>query len=176
MVISQEYIDWCKKWDRIFLYGKVMADKYYTPTIEEFHVGFEYEKNDGAIEPNWRSYTCIDVPLFDKNTVIKKVIAEGGLRVKYLDKEDIKSLSWKYDNNAEPYPEKEPYECPIAFDIDTQLENGICYILYLYKDNVVWVEWIKDCAGMGYIFKGTIKNKSELKILMKQLGIDGNTK
>jgi hypothetical protein len=155
-------------------------EKYYTPTIEEFRVGFEYEerydsynKVTGEYDISWSKeiYNLdhfLDVMYdgeyeFDTDMEYK--------RVKYLDQEDIESLGWKYDNNGEPYPEREPYELPISFDLDTQLEDGICYILYLYSDKTVWIEWIKDCAGMGYIFKGVIKNKSELKTVLKQLGI-----
>jgi hypothetical protein len=169
--------------------------EYYTPVIEEFHVGFEYEAflqqvkvletphqegNDWVypvenIGYNWvkqeykqdsfLEYDCIDEEASYRN------IYPSEIRVKYLDREDIESLGWEYDNNGEPYPEREPYELPTSFDLDTQLEDGICYILYLYSDKTVWIEWIKDCAGMGYIFKGTIKNKSELKTVLKQLGI-----
>ena len=135
-----------------------MVDKYYVPDISEFHVGFECERNVGALEPNWQPYTCIDVPLFDKNTVIKKVIAEGGLRVKYLDREDIELLGFKLSTLEFHYYNKDHYE--IAHRDDSRL-------LQIY-------EKIAD-DYQRLIFDGYIQNKSELKILLKQLGIDGNT-
>ena len=162
-------------------------EKYYTPTINEFHVNFEYEKASYGdklvvgvfVYKEWIKDKLTD-SLFDINDILD-IYNEGkystDLRVKYLDREDIESLGFEYDNNAEPTPMREPdkegdlYDFPLAFNLDTQLENGICYIVYLYKDSTVWIEWIKDCAGMGYIFKGIIKNKSELIKLMKQLSI-----
>ena len=162
-------------------------DEYYTPTINEFHVGFEYERASyggkllaGApIKKEW--VECkLGADLYDINDVLD-LYNEGkystDLRIKYLDREDIESLGFEYDNNGEPIPLREPenegdlYDFPLAFNLDTQLENGICYILYLYKDGVVWIDWIKDCAGMGYVFKGVVKNKSELVKLMEQLNI-----
>jgi len=173
--------------------GYTLAD-YYTPNIDEFYQGFEFEylceegnllkREDTVIEfrkqifdPDWANI------MFDEYEHETKESIKSQYRVKYLDKEDIESLGFKYDNNAEPYPERDPvalsttkglghiYHSLQAFDLDTQLEDGICYILYLYSDGVVWIEWIKDCIGMGYIFKGILKNKSELTKLLKQIGI-----
>ena len=167
-------------------------DKYYTPSIEEFHVGFEYEELEFIYtDKGW--YTE------KKNKFVKKVFVgtnylesyyltervkrglfNSSIRVKYLDKEDIEDLGFKYDNNAEPIPSRrdwevpklDEFELPLAFIKDTQDINGKAWYLYLYKDGAVWIEYIKDCCGMGYLFKGTIKNKSELKVLLKQIGVE----
>ena len=61
---------------------------------------------------------------------------------------------------------------PTAYSLDNQLHTGELWMLYHYEqDNMVWIEYIKDCGGMGYLFKGTINNKSELKRVLKQIGI-----
>ena len=157
-----------------------MSDTHYTPTIDEFHDGFEYERMNGDRweEAEFDSTDGWGTLAHGYENEYEEI--DKGLRtvkVKYLDREDIESLGFEYDNNGEPYSLREPekegdlYDFPLAFNLDTQLTDGICYILYLYKDSTVWIEWIKDCAGMGYIFKGVIKNKSELVKLMKQLGI-----
>ncbi len=168
--------------------------KYYTPNISEFHVGFEYEYTNTShqvamidFEKDTVERVGEPTKVWDKNTYqgygfndVRKLIDREALRVKYLDKEDIESLGWEYDNNAEPIPSRDDwnvpkttdYELPLAFIYTkTQLMDGRGYYLYLYKDNTVWIDYIKDCCGMGYIFKGKIKNKSELKVLLKQLGI-----
>jgi len=102
------------------------------------------------------------------------------MKNKYLDKKDIESLGGFYDNNLEPIPSRadwnipktNDHSLPLAFIFDKQNTTGEAWIIYLYKDNTVWIDYTKNCAGMGYIFKGIIKNKSELKILLKQLNIN----
>jgi len=90
-----------------------------------------------------------------------------------LSKQYIESLGWIYDNNAEPIPARKdiPFELPLAFVFDTQMENGKCFILYKFSDGTVWIDYILNSGGEGYIFKGTIKNKSELQQIMKMVGI-----
>lgn len=71
-------------------------EKYYTPAIEEFHVGFEYEINMHfrmAEESKWYS-AIITKDNWGANMDIINVLARA--RVKYLDREDIESLGWKY--------------------------------------------------------------------------------
>jgi hypothetical protein len=152
-----------------------MVDKYYVPDISEFHVGFECERNVGALEPNWQPYTCIDVPLFDKNTVIKKVIAEGGLRVKYLDREDIESLGWVYKSYTDDVRDAGGNW---AKQTRSGYFKGDWYLSY-YNDSFQHCIMIRETEELSEYpamrFLGTIKNKSELKVLLKQLGIDGNT-
>ena len=71
-------------------------EKYYTPSIEEFRVGFEYEvyvpeKELWSKETFYLDASHINlvkyVNIQTENT-LKKV------RVKYLDREDIESLGW----------------------------------------------------------------------------------
>jgi len=150
--------------------------KYYTPTIEEFHVGFEFQgfADNGWEDENIRNWK-------ELSTVVDRSSHTAGFRVKHLDREDIESFSktdfpevrFEYDNNSEPIPYRDgEYMCPTAYSLDDQLYNGELWMLYHYEeDNMVWIEYIKDSGGMGYIFKGTIKNKSELKRTLKQLGI-----
>lgn len=63
-----------------------MKDKYYTPSIEEFHVGFEFELKD-PITQIWVKFIFEE----DKLWFIKSNIS----RVKYLNKEDIESLGFE---------------------------------------------------------------------------------
>ena len=61
---------------------------------------------------------------------------------------------------------------PKAFILEKEYRGNLSqYLLYIYSDQTVWIEKIVNCAGEGYIFKGEIKNKSELKKLMKQIRI-----
>jgi hypothetical protein len=138
-----------------------MENKYYTPEIEEFHIGFEYQEFIPVLEKKfgskvyvnkWKTTTLKSLSTAHSYTVeIRK--DDGRIRVKYLDKEDMESLGWKYD------------ECENKC---LSLVKGI-WDMWVYKD------YLKiESEETGTIFRGDIKNKSELKILLKQLNIDEN--
>ena len=126
---------------------------YYTPTLNEFYIGFESEILGiiGAKE---------DERLFSKPTIItQKELAIMHLleiRVKILDQSDIESLGWKDCDNI--------YNT-IRWDFND-------YILMFYKkDNRYLI--FRDCGpnNIQTVFNGFIKNKSELIKLMQQLNI-----
>ncbi len=127
-------------------------NKYYTPDVSEFHVGFEYielsylgkEKNT-IQEWDFEVQRGETTPNF---TTITYLLNEGKIKVKHLDREDIESLGW----------EQIEYD---TFKLkDFYLEFNPEYSTFIYKT-------MKE-----NIFKGTIKNKSELKKIMVQLGIE----
>jgi hypothetical protein len=73
-----------------------MENKYYTPAIEEFHVGFEYEilHNNEWKKTSVFNNSCGGDIIFEiKNMGHWDVVSKP--RVKYLDKEDIESLGWR---------------------------------------------------------------------------------
>jgi hypothetical protein len=124
-------------------------NKYYTPTIEEFHIGFEYETedlHDDLYKMVWKPQVYEGEEM---RTYLTKEIEDKEIRVKYLDKEDIESLEFKYN---------EEYDC-----YNSTNKEGYC------------IEFLSDEIQITYygdlLFIGIIKNKSELKKLMKQLGI-----
>lgn len=133
-------------------------EKYYKPELEEFHVGFEVE---WLHKSDWLKvhFMCMEQFGFsDVEDLVKQT------RVKYLDREDIESLGLEYDNNAEPIPARDyPHMLiPTAYAKED-------WMLYHYEyDSVIWIENYKEDS---FYFKGVIKNKSELKKLLKQLGI-----
>lgn len=154
------------------------AGKYYTPTIEEFHVGFEYEAYEAGSGNEYNKEEFGNDDLLDIKKVYSKGLELGWLRVKHLDREDIEEfhkkhfeeIPFKYDNNAEPTPGRTPYECPTAYLMDDQLHSGELWILYHYSDGMVWIDYVKDCSSDGYLFRGFVKNKSELKRILTQIG------
>lgn len=148
-------------------------NKYYVPEISEFHVGFEYEflKNHGSPDEIWEprklktisdgeddpylGYTFKSLESYDN------VFIRNAWRVKYLNREDIESLGWENEFN-EMFGENK-----------YKLNNYI--ITSIFKNNqTVDISLLPLFKGQGLtrIFRGTIKNKSELKKLMKQLGIN----
>ena len=148
-------------------------DKYYTPDIKEFRVGFEYEYailNNGEIKWIKDSFGKIVRSMIELEFLEK----DKNIRVKYLDKQDIEELGWtaigKIDDDGS-------YIIPYFSKLNK-------YRLYPYGKNRIMivrpkldipkgmkVGIIKDCEIEESMFDGTIKNKSELEVLMKQLGI-----
>ena len=146
-------------------------EKYYTPELEEFHVGFEFEYNKGG--DNWVKHTSgnhdfrdgiIDVGVGETDDALYNPfhmgISEREFRVKHLDREDIESLGWV---SGESYG----MSCYLRTD-----ENGVAIIDGYQLDFHSWelVEIYQESTS-DLKFSGTIKNKSELKKLLKQLGI-----
>ena len=122
--------------------------KFYTPEIEEFHVGFEYEWNRKDSNESFQKGVIIDGKQIDDiyNTVYD-------IRVKCLDMEDIVSLGWSpYLINVNGFFFKLGSNSDI--ELSFMRQNGLTIRNYSYE-----------------LFFGTIRNKSELKLLMKQLGI-----
>lgn len=128
-----------------------MEEKYYTPTIEEFHIGFEYEIKN----PNWRQYDklIVNEDFFNKENGFSDYWAfkRGEVRIKLLDKEDIESLGFKWG------------------DLDAKSYKKDNFILQKYSNNEIAIFNTKAVNKMR--FRGIIKNKSELKKLMSQLKI-----
>lgn len=136
-----------------------MGNKYYVPDIEEFHVGFEYEVSNAlirglsAVKPpeEWYKYKFINTKPYDLEFIQYNIDHNlGMIRVKFLDRKDIESLGFK--------------------NIDLKQSLGHHFIL---GENRIWLNgiFVYIYKGIEICFRGTIKNKSELKVLLKQLNI-----
>ena len=125
------------------------GSRYYTPSIEEFHVGFEYDSK-GNINAEWVS------KIVEENTMT--ALGASYCRVKYLDREDIESLGFKFK------------EYWIREEKGSIYHKGIHGITYFNGTGTIsiWELLQADCEGETY-FQGTIKNKSELRVLLNQL-------
>ena len=128
-----------------------MENKYYTPTIEEFHVGFEFESNYVGFSSDLKWKKILLNNSHDWFwTAYKQDAVETEFRVKYLDKEDIESLGFTqitYDC----------YNLPIG---DEELR-------LLFENDIFKIFLADKYSDM--LFQGTIKNKSELKRVLKML-------
>jgi len=145
------------------------ASEYYTPDVEEFHIGFECEvsitTSHGQHE-NKISWCPIVIGGKDRYSLLveaefhaKLKIDLNKFRVKYLDKEDIESLGFEYipdDDVFKRISDHTIHSSFIKFGNESHqliIDNGESYDTY-------------DCW-----FNGTIKNISELKVLLNQLNI-----
>lgn len=152
-----------------------MENKYYRPSLEEFYLGFEYErfipKSNSTEEGCWEKITMsVNYLSLDE---IDDEILEKEIRVKYLDKEDIESLGFKF------YKEKTKTlldESVMLFDSEKlNILLGYYYtlnkIVIITKDpskNEIYSKTGQDPYKIAGI---KIKNKSELIKLLKQLEI-----
>ena len=141
-------------------------NKYYTPSIEEFYIGFLYEykdykndwiKDDYCLRQDYEGFDNTSPFYWSEDNLINNI------RVKYLDKEDIeKELKDKLDFTEIGYEEDNYYE--FSFN-----QGGIEFSgLLTNSDRIFSIYEDKECS-----FRGEIKNKSELIKPLKQLGING---
>ncbi len=139
-------------------------DKYYTPEISEFYIGFEFEYTNWG---GWsKSNDFNDLFITDDTNIISELkwdIEHNKIRVKYLDRRDIESLGWMFEKQHAGLEE-------ICFSTGGPEFEDILYMNYDLDSKYMRISWL----GEGDItrFSGTIKNKSELKVLIKQLGIN----
>lgn len=127
---------------------EILEKDYYVPDVSELCIGFEYSyRADNNIV-----HRVIE-GLYDYEQAFIKFLEEDNLFVKKLDVHDIESLGFK---DITILPDNEVY----FFTNNDNLN------LSLDKDNVIIV---KD---IDVVFRGVIKNKSELRRLFKQLTLD----
>lgn len=139
--------------------------KYYIPEMDEFHYGFEYEilmptggyrKTVFGVEspPN------PELDEFENDDLMK--VAHAIARVKILDSEDLQELGWEPKGtgwyNLKVVPGALGYWTHVMFH---QWGDDSPIIAYRGKPETAIEE--------QHLFVGNIRNKSELKKLMKQL-------
>src|SRR5690554_127385 len=139
----------------------LMDSNHYTPTIEEFHIGFELEYYDGDSD-SWKPLV-ISKDTYDWDSwgayhddKTHPFSSYAKFRVKYLDRGDIESFGYVrinfYDDGKGP--------------ASYRWEKDHVRI-YLLSKQFVRIEYDSGVP----LFEGTIKNKSELKRILVQLGI-----
>lgn len=155
-------------------------NKFYVPDIEEFHVGFEYQylrrcyagvsdEDKSKLPWIWITRSLYSTTL----THFADDLIREAVRVKYLDFADIESLGFASQHLIDLREDELAYIDGFILDIEKNKD----ILLYLSDDNIIDIyerimyneatgNWSSRC-----LFSGTIKNKSELQVLLKQLGI-----
>lgn len=136
-----------------------MEPGYYIPEPEEFHIGFEFERQQIVPEYDNQWRMKVKKLVFTKEYFTSNAIRynffedlkEGKIRVKSLDQEDIESLGWKVNYHS----------------YGRNYLKGDFSLGYTYDKLRMEISHEKE----GRFFLGEIKNKSELTVIMKQLGI-----
>ena len=130
-----------------------MKNNYYIPKKEEFYHGFEYERlnGEGKFTPMIYGTESMQCSFKDMDKDMENC------RVKYLDQEDVESLGFNRSLD-EPDEWFSSYKgnSDIQFYFDDKKENK-----ELGKGISIYNETLE--------FSGYIKNKSELKKLLKQI-------
>ena len=134
-------------------------NKYYTPSIEEFHIGFEYEWLDEYnVWNKENSTTEISIKGFKEQNY--------GLRVKYLNKEDIESLKFL---PVIPFNVINKDEYIVNYWVMDKRKPSLqiieCYPYNNHKYNISFGEYEYSKT----LFEGIIKNVSELKVLLNKI-------
>lgn len=147
-------------------------NKYYKPESHEFRIGFRYEIELRSRE--WIEYTYPKVPRAGVEwgaTPHHMIPLKFGdhCRVKHLDREDIESLGFKLSIHVVPIF-KLRGKPPMSF---TNIENGSIEVfeLDLHEDGNINISCIYCEVDLGCVFSGKVKNKSELSIILKQVGM-----
>lgn len=149
---------------------------YYTPLIEEFHVGFEYEESDYELQII-KSKKVNSISILNKIGKLLKdfkgsPFEEQPILVKYLDKEDIKTLGFKFSF-------KEINDFYILDTGENNIDFGGWYSNTIRLNHSAKCKWLKLEAKNKFdkyitLFQGYIKNKSELKDILNKVGYENS--
>ena len=154
----------------------VKKETHYTPTIEEFHVGFEFEyKSDRhGIYDNTNGEFKKEAFTGSGNEVdglevhfIQNNLTSGNIRVKHLDQEDIESLGWESTGSAWYNLKNVPGALGYYLYVKMRFFEGEALIKAFRYDPLGNPDYQEETN----LFDGKIKNKSELKKLMQMLSI-----
>lgn len=141
---------------------KPMENKYYTPEISEFHVGFECER---FVDGDWQKIV-MSVNFLSLEDIDEE-ISLNEIRVKYLDREDIENCGWSFEQQYGG-TQKLNFNKDMGGTDMLGISSDL-FLDYNLENNHTLISYYGD--GDVTIFTGTIKNKSELIRIMKQTGI-----
>lgn len=145
---------------------KEEISKYYTPSLDEFHFGFECEMTGHEMPPQWHKH-IVNINTFNEWLFKGNPKIGAAFRVKYLDKEDIESLGFKIE------VQKDGRIIAAKKKLIGNIEVGHWIIEYVPSTKKIQIETISVYNEHIYWVQGVkIKNKSELKVLLKQLDVN----
>jgi hypothetical protein len=140
-------------------------EKYYTPTIEEFHVGFEFG-GKSYVSGEWIKHTLQETDHLDIDKIYKTS------RVKHLDREDIESFNFIHTGRTID----DWYELKITRPgVMTAHTNRRFLLMHDFRTNqgvvIKTYDYETSDEGENTVYRGSCRNKSELKRILNQIGI-----
>lgn len=139
-----------------------MESAYFTPEIEDFHIGYEFEYQD--FNSKWHKCIYSDdketTPnlIYMKPSLLKDYINANDIRVPYLTKEQIEAEGWKHDERYDDVKHFYTNELHLTL-----------YIAYL-KEEIIY-HHISIFHGGGIMFRGECKDINTFRKICKLLGI-----
>ncbi len=136
-----------------------MKNKYYSPGISEFHVGFEFQKMD-IDTAQWYNEVLKSLDQkFDDMSLVDNIDNEV-IRVKCLDRKDIEDFDYKIENighwiieatkKGMPFHKVKAWfhlNCPPVIEVYNDIGNlvygGICKNKSQFKQILEWTGVIK---------------------------------
>lgn len=164
-------------------------EKYYTPEIEDFYIGYEFEMEAGT---GWSKQIFPD-PWWNHggmggiDTLIR-CLESGNIRVPFLTREQIEKEGWKADEKAEFTDFSEDYFKHVSVfnhHFIYQLHVMTTYIEKVGSRRIAGKHVSITSAFIRYdqeesmkkidqpIFKGKCPSINEFRKMIKLLGIDG---
>jgi hypothetical protein len=147
-----------------FCQTDVVRSDYYTPELSEFYLGFEFEvlNTKGKMYiPNYDEgvwvITKVDLGVLGDLSNLQKLILEKQIRVRVLNEHDIYELGFELKYEEENNPNKMYF-----LGKHSLIRNNHNRCIITVRSD----ERQEDCTG----YAGVIKNKSELKRILQQLG------
>lgn len=154
-----------------------MENKYYSPKIEELHIGFECEIDQSEINKNFKWCEYVIGTDYENITIARAIseVNKNGIRVKYLDRQDIESFGFKFDatrskvdgNFVGSYENEKYYLDYSPYSYSGEFNSSVHLRVMKTKD----IPITSYQSNYQFIYDGIIKNKSELKKLLIQLEI-----
>lgn len=135
-------------------------DKYYVPTIDEIHPGFECEGKILTIERTFHKgvISLIGSELWFTTGDSATNYNATKIRVKHLDHDDIISIGWTFSESNNKY------------ELNGYNMQGYSY-KYKYLSTIKIYKQDTEHVIRKLLFDGVLRNKSELKRLINQLRI-----
>lgn len=135
----------------------VMRSAYYTPTVDEFHVDFECEWQSKIRNESWNKQICdadlVNIAYGEFEHADEDEPFSEQFRVKYIDKEDCISLGLElkiWDNGSGYFTKGN-------------------YTIGIYVTDLFCTVSQNDFGNNIMRFSGNLKNKSELKRVLRQV-------
>lgn len=144
--------------------------EYYTPKIEDLFVGYEceyraksYQSKDKTEWHPWKEIVC-EESFMARGCSESYYPSDIEIRTKYLDKEDIESLGFKYDEKKEEFISNKTY---LGIGIGDDKKIHIFYDEY----RRLTIYYQENRGEVHVVFDGKCTSINELKKIMSYLNI-----
>lgn len=148
--------------------NKLLTEKYYTPSIEEFHVGFQCEARL-KLKIGFAKGLTTDWTKGQFKSEYWHLIEQLEFRVKCLDREEIEAEGWEFLDHLgdDDFSTNDRF----IYHVNDRTEL-IMHVIYNPHLVTIAFHLRSRSNGIGSVsFSGMIKNRSELHRIMKMIAI-----